>query len=170
MATVRLGRYECENGHLPLVCMRCGAGAEEVVRHQFVWQPPWIFLGIFFGILPYLILAFTFEGRMTIQAPLCFEHRRHWANRKLFNYFMVFTIFCSFMFSFLLAGTNPLPRQLQDQVTGFLCLGVTLAALVWVIAGIVWDRMQIRPQHIDDQSITLKGVAPAFVAVVQAQT
>jgi hypothetical protein len=170
MATVRLGRNQCENGQLPLVCMRCGAAAEDLVRQTFIWQPSWILLAVILGFLPYLVLAFILERRMTIQAPLCYEHRRHWANRSLLNFLMGFVFFGSLVFLLLLVNANALARQLQDQVMNFLCLGVSLAALVWAIAATVWEFRLIRAQRIDDHSITLKGVSPAFAAAVQAQT
>jgi hypothetical protein len=169
MATIRLGRSECENGHLPLVCMRCGAAAKEVVRQRFTWRPPWIIWAFFFCVVPYVVLALALNRSMRVQAPLCSEHRRHWANRKLFNRLTAVVLTSYVIFFTLLTSTDPLPRQLRDQVADIFCLSFPLALLVGAIAATAWDFSSIRAQRIDDHSITLEGVAPGFVAAVQAQ-
>jgi hypothetical protein len=193
MATVQLGRYECENGKLPRVCMRCGAAAEEFVSKDFSWHPSLLPGILFFGMLflsfalllprdmaisfiiilslPLLVMglivvAYGFNCRMIVLAPLCTVHRRHWSNRHLFDYLFIIVLLCSVPSLVIVTASNALPQQLMDQFSRMVGLGLVLAAVVWAIVGVAWDFRLIRPRHLDDNSITLTGVAPAFVAAV----
>jgi hypothetical protein len=192
MATVQLGRYECENGKLPPVCMCCGAGAEEFVSKEFVWHPSllpgtFIFAILFLflhWLLPFqevalilfvslpvflvgvILVGYGFNRRSTVLAPLCSMHRRHWTNRRLFDYLLIFVLLCSLCSLMIVTAFDGLPQQLLDQFKRMVGLGLVLAAVVWAIAGVAWDFRLIRPRHLDSQSITLTGVAPGFVAAL----
>jgi hypothetical protein len=169
MATVRLGRNECENGQLPLVCMRCGAAAENLVQQELSWHDEWLALSLLFGIVPYFLLAPLHTWRMTIHAPLCSMHRGHWTNRKLFTTFMPIAVFSSAISFLAFHNTTLFPGELQDQLKTLTAVGLSLLVLIWVILSVVWDFNIIKIVNIDYHSITLKRVAPAFVAAVQAQ-
>jgi hypothetical protein len=170
MATVRLGRNQCENGQLPLICMRCGAAAEDFVQQKFTWHNERLSLTMFLGIVPNNLTTSTLDCRMTVRAPVCSAHRHHWSNRKLFNYFMPIAVMASAMTLVVFRSTTLFPRELQEQVTTFTGISLRLLILIWVIVSVIWNFQMIQPEKIDDHSITLKGVAPGFVAAVQAQT
>ena len=71
MATVRLYRDETEDFDLPAVCMKCGAPATTWKSKTFSWHPPWVYVLILIGLLPFAIVAMVLTKRRTILAPLC---------------------------------------------------------------------------------------------------
>jgi hypothetical protein len=191
MATVQLGRNECENGKLPPVCMCCGAGAEEFVSKQFVWHPSLVWTIVSFGVFCVLlqclltdlglvalatfvsvcalalIVAESFNRGMIVRAPLCSLHRRHWSNRRLFNFYFLILLLSTAFSLIIVSVSNALPMEMRFEVGGMICIGLTFAGPAWAVAAVVWDFRLIRPQHIDEKSITLSGVAPGFVAAVK---
>jgi hypothetical protein len=80
MAVVRLFLREAE-GPLPNVCMVCGREATLVKRKSFSWNPSWVWVTLLLGLLPFLIIALILTKRATVEAPLCAEHKYHWAKR-----------------------------------------------------------------------------------------
>jgi hypothetical protein len=162
MARIRLGRFEVSEGQLPAVCMRCGEPAERQVHKQFSWHPPWVILIILAGLLPYVILALILTKRMTIRAPMCQLHRGHWWKRQLFitGGFLALLVLLGVCI-FFAVDVN---AKLTQSQTGFLFLGWSLLFLIYLIAALVVQYTSIRPKEITDTSISLTGVAPAFVS------
>jgi len=86
MAEIRLSLREA-NGDLPKVCLVCGRDNELVKKKTFAWQPPWVWVALLLGVLPFAIIALILTKRATVQAPLCKEHRFHWDGRILGIFF-----------------------------------------------------------------------------------
>src|SRR5262245_66176532 len=84
MPKVQLSREEAEDGHLPEICMQCGAQAWKQWPKAFSWYPPWVGVLILGGVLPFVIVAAVLTKRMTVRAPLCDEHLNHWSWRAWF--------------------------------------------------------------------------------------
>src|SRR5262245_2732560 len=80
MAEIRLFIREAE-GPLPNICMVCGREATLVKRKSFSWNPLWVWITLLLGLLPFLIIALILTKRATVEAPLCAEHKYHWAKR-----------------------------------------------------------------------------------------
>ena len=79
MAQVRVSVDEAD-GHLPAVCMLCAKPATTTVTKKMQWHPSWVYLTIVPGILiggiiPYIVVAMIMTKRITVQAPLCDEHK-----------------------------------------------------------------------------------------------
>src|SRR5579871_4414997 len=84
MASVELESYRGKVRDLPEVCMRCGAPATVVRSRKFSWQPQWVIVLLFFGLLPYLIVAIILTKRARVEVPLCDTHKNHWRWRLFF--------------------------------------------------------------------------------------
>jgi hypothetical protein len=163
MANVILSRYEVENHRLPNACLRCGAPATVTRNKQFSWNPPWVFLLIFAGLLPLLIVALITTKKMRMSAPFCDEHKGHWSKRSAWTFagFGLLTLMVIGAFAVGFFDSN-------NPVFGVACMGVLGAGVVWLIAAAVMQHTSIRPTKITDREITLTNVSPEFVQVVEA--
>src|SRR4051812_25286496 len=83
MASIRLSRYEAEEGDLPEVCMCCGAPATERKRRRFVSHPLWVYVLMPFGYLPYVIVAAVLTEHVRCYTLFCPRHKNHWRSRTL---------------------------------------------------------------------------------------
>jgi hypothetical protein len=164
MARIKLERYEAEEGDLPDICMKCGARATTEKLRRFSWQPPWVYVLLLAGLLPFLIVALILTKRMRIPVPLCAEHRGHWTWRGWVvggGFLGLFLLGLGTMI--LLAATDNAGRRQGDDAFGFVCLGFTALGLVWLIVAAIVQHTAIRPTRITDYEITLTNVAPGFV-------
>ena len=82
MGVLRLDSYE-EMRELPAVCLRCGAPTVLRKSKTFSWCPQWVWLLLFFGLIPFAIVALILTKRRTILVPLCAKHKNHWLWRQL---------------------------------------------------------------------------------------
>jgi hypothetical protein len=123
-----------------------------------------IVLPVFY--IGFVIVAQASEYIMTVQVPLCSLHRRHWSNRHLFNFVPIFLMLCT-CFSVKIEISDALPGELQEKLFPMIHTGYGLALIAWLSAAVVWHFRLIRTGGIDICSITLKAVAPAFVAAVK---
>src|SRR5438132_7541989 len=106
MAVIRLDRFEAEEGDLPAVCMKCGASAVTSKMKRFAWHPPWVWILIIFGLLPFAIVALVVTKRMIVRGPLCNEHRNHWLWRAWFTYGGLTVLFFAFIAVMVLAASS----------------------------------------------------------------
>jgi hypothetical protein len=155
MAEIRLSLREAK-GDLPKVCLVCGRDGELVKKKTFAWQPPWVWVTLLLGVLPFAIIVLILTKRATMQAPLCKEHRFHWDGRIL----GIFFGFC------LVAGAV----VAAVNFTQYPWLWVIAAAVTlgWVVLAIALGMTMVRPALITDREITLKSVAPGFVDAMLA--
>ena len=163
MATVRLGRYEAEEMRLPSLCMKCGAEATGHVRKTFSWQPSWVIILIVFGLLPYVIVALLLTKRMTIEAPLCDQHKNHWSWRNLFIYGGFVLFLCLGVAAIVVLANQENQRGAASALAGLFCGATAVGGLIWLFAAAIIQHTGIRPTEITDQSITLTHVTPVFV-------
>ena len=68
---------------LPLFCVRCGEPTTVSVRKVCSWHPPWLYLVLLFGVLPYAIVLAFARRKCSLVVPLCESHllsyrRRRW--------------------------------------------------------------------------------------------
>jgi hypothetical protein len=159
MAQIRLRRSETVAERLPEVCMACGQPATTHIRKSFAWQPPWVIITIFFGLLIYVILALILTKRMTVEVPVCDRHRGYWLKRGLW----IFLSFVGFI-GFCFAAGFALDAILVRDTIGIICLTCVAALVVWLVSAVVIQSLMIKPKEITDRSITLTKVHPDFVA------
>jgi hypothetical protein len=169
MAGIRLDRDEVND--LPRVCMRCGADAVTTREKRFSWHPQWVSTLVVVGLLCFtplilagLILMLVLTKRMRVRVPFCEVHQNYFRDRSVLisGGLVLFLVLGVGSFALLIAlekpGGNPF-----DQFTGFLCLGLGVTGLVWLITAAIVQSMMIRATEITDDSITLTKVAPEFV-------
>ena len=171
MATARLGRYEVERERLPSACMKCGAPATLYKNKNFAWFPPWTYVLLLAGVLPFVIVQLVLTKRMTVSAPLCEAHKHHWLVRTLIGAAGLVLLLGGFIgFVVLMAAVgDQLDEDAKGALVGAMCSGFGVLLLVWLIVMVVLQNTAIRSTEITDNAITLTGVSPAFVEAVDAE-
>jgi hypothetical protein len=167
MARIKLGRHEAEEGDLPQQCIRCGAPQTLVKRKSFSWHPQWVYVLLLVGLLPCLIVALILTKRMTAAIPLCEQHKSYWLKRNAWIWGTCFIVAmaCVGAFALVVQGAERKAPRGED-LSGLVCLGSTLAGLVWLVVAAVIQHLTIRPTQITDTSITLTNVSDKFVDAV----
>jgi hypothetical protein len=162
MARIRLYDYEVDDQLLPNVCMQCGADADVEKRKKFSWYPPWVVIIMVAALLPGAIVAMILTKRMTVDVPLCNEHKNHWLWRTAATWIGlgICGLLGLIVFIFLV---NQRPRSQGEQLAGFLCLGVVVVGLVWLIVVAILHHTSIHPVEITDRDITLTNVSSGFI-------
>src|SRR5262245_4993043 len=161
MAEVRLFIREAE-GPLPNLCMVCGREATLVKRKSFSWNPSWVWITLLLGLLPFLVIALILTKRATVEAPLCAEHKYHWAKRTALVLLGLLVVIGVLIVAISLTS-QPGHVGRSFVWVWFVCLACLLS---WVIGAIVASATAIRPTVITDRDITLTRVAPAFVDAI----
>jgi hypothetical protein len=157
MASVRIRSPYRSRQRLPDICMKCGQPSETVKDKQFAWYPPWVWVTILAGLLPFIIIAAVLTKRMRVQAPLCYAHSGHWLMRQLL---LVGTFFVLLALGF--AAAVLLSDRKTEPLGGMACIGVVFLLVAWIVLAIVVQVSTIRPTEITDYDITLTGVAQEF--------
>jgi hypothetical protein len=70
VAEVRLRREELRLGALPAVCVRTGRPADGTIEVTFGWLPPWTFLLLLAGIVPFFVAALLLRERIPGELPV----------------------------------------------------------------------------------------------------
>jgi hypothetical protein len=163
MAQVRLSVEEAD-GYLPAVCMCCGQPATSTVTRKMNWHASWVYFLILVHIIVYAIVAAIITRRVTVQVPLCDEHKGHWFKRNLWMWGTFFLFGLAGVGALVFAGN--LDRQLSDQVMPFACIFGVALLVGWLVIVIVCQNTAIRPKEITDTEVLLTGVAEQFVEAV----
>ena len=166
MAEVRLGKYELGAGRLPKICIRCGKASSVEKAKEFHWYPEWVSAVLVFGPMAALFVN-GMSKRMTITAPLCYDHRRHWLGRSLVSYLSFLALVFLGIGVLAWASSTQGQRAGDDPWLGAVCIGFTVTFLAWIIMAAILQGTAIRAKEIADNSITLKGVSDMFVAALK---
>lgn len=163
MANVWLTAEECEYPEdLPRVCVVCGADSDTTVAQKMSWYPPYLKVLILAGPLPYLIIVLLLTKRMTVNAPVCEEHKGHWFKHKLIGIAAALggfaALFVCMFGGFIVAE--------QDRDLGWVGVAGTIVGIVFfvvllVVAVVISHRM-VRPLEITEDDIQLTRVSGAF--------
>ena len=157
MATVRLGRYEARQGHLPPVCLSCGIAAG-VFRSLRVIPVYWLFLILFPPIgLPALVIVYCQSP--LVRAPLCEFHRYHWRWRNG-------VILLGMLLSIFLTTQSFFDRSGWD---GRLVSGIVFVPAITFLLAIVFRYNAIHSAGIKNVSIKLRRVSPEFIEAHRVQ-
>ena len=148
---------------LPSVCMYCGAAATRRKSKMFSWHPPWVYLLLLAGLLPFVLVALIMTQRRRIDAPLCDQHRHHWGWRQALVLLSLLGVFGLIVGLAIL--TSAPPRQ-QPALPGEAWIALPVALLGWLILAIIVQIGTIRPTEITTYTITLTGVSEGFVDAV----
>src|SRR5215471_12290618 len=126
MAHIRLHVQQAD-GHLPMVCMRCGEPATVIKTKKLSWYPRWILAFVFLGapgILILVILAAVLRKSARLQAPFCGRHQGHWTIRLVITWVSTIAMVLIGVGLVLLMILLDQARQRQPDVLGpFVCVG-----------------------------------------------
>lgn len=134
------------DGHLPMVCMRCGAPATVVETRIMKWYP---------------FMASFYERKARLCAPLCAPHRNHWTKRTVATWIAGICIAGFFV------GTIFATDRIHGSIftlTDATAFGFCIAIVTAIVA---IERSAIRPREITRTHILLSGVCEAFVDAVE---
>ena len=154
MGSIKLARYEAEEGDLPNLCMRCGARATVRRSCSFAWHPPWVWLMTPLVLVPLVgrVVAHGFIKRMGTHILLCEQHKRHLAVRGPI-------IWCSAV-GLVLVGMGLL------AVMGK-AIGLVMMLATWLVSALVIQNTAIHATEITDWSITLTRISPVFIETLR---
>lgn len=162
MASVTLTRYEAEGDRLPRCCMVCGAPATVSRNKHFSWNPSWVYLLLFCGLLPLIIVALIMTKKMRVHAPFCDEHANHWSKRTAWTLGGLGVLAVFGIGAMVLTSQQP-----NNPLQGTACMATLGVGVAWVIMAIALQSTSIHPTEITDRNITLDKVSPLFVDAVR---
>jgi hypothetical protein len=142
------------------LCVRCCEPADVLKHKKFGWCPPWVYLLLLVGVLPCLIVSLVLTKRMRLSVPFCQAHKNHWLWRQ-------FVVVGGFL-AILAVGVvgivflTSLTGQNADSLTGFVCFGVLVLLVSWLITAAIVQTTAIRPVQITDRAITLTNISEKF--------
>lgn len=168
MASLKLSRYEAEEGDLPDVCMRCGAEATEAKRRRFTSHPLWVYVLLPFGWVPYAIVAIILTEHIRCYTLFCPRHKDYFLIRSLFVWGALLLILAFIVGGLILAGSMSGRGRgtAGDFLFGFWCIGTVVLLLCWLISIPISQVMEIHPAEATQRHLVLKRVSPEFVDAV----
>ena len=131
---------------------------------QFSWNPPWVFILLFAGLLPLLIVAMITTKKMRMHAPFCDEHKGHWSSRTKWSWLGFGLVFLAGVATIMVSASG---LDSNNTLFGLACAGTIGLGVVWLIAAAILGNTGIRPTEITDRSITLTNVSPEFVRAME---
>jgi hypothetical protein len=138
------------DANLPDRCVKCNAATNgrKLVR-SLTWHTPWVYLLLFAGVVPYVVVAMAMSKKAKIAIGVCKEHNSI-RNRDIAIGWLGFALFIGsfFVSSFINSGWFILGG-----------LGLFLAALIYAVL----RTPLVTPKKIDERHVWLNGAAPAFV-------
>ena len=169
MASIRLSRYEAEEGDLPDVCMCCGEPATERKRRRFVSHPLWVYVLLPFGYIVYAIVAIILTEHIRCYTLFCERHKKYWLVRNLSIWVGLVVILALIFGGFALAASlsGQVSRSMEDILFGSMCIGSVVLLLCWLISIPLSQVTAIHPANATEYELTLKRVSPAFVEAVR---
>lgn len=169
MASIKLSRYEAEEGDLPDVCMCCGAEATERKRRRFTSHPFWVYVLLPWGWIPYAIVASILTEHIRCYTLFCPRHKNHFFVRNLIVWGSLVLILPIIFGSFIIAGSlsKGASRSTEDILFGLACLGSVVLLLGWLISIPISQATAIHPANATERHLILKRVSPEFVDAVR---
>ncbi len=146
---------------LPPMCFRCGgppAGAP--LKVNLTWVPKWIYLLLFTGVIPLVIVYLIVRKQATIYPYLCDRHR---AQRKLWNGLLIasaLTMFGSFFAAAVVSSGSTNDSLSSILVVAGLC-GLGLLLIVAVARAAIMPTLV--PTSIDLNHVHFKGVSSMYL-------
>jgi hypothetical protein len=149
---------------LPALCVKCATPGPLQGRVQtFAWFPSWTYAFLFLGLLPMIIVQAIVTKRATLNLPLCPTCNSRWSSARLVR---TLTIVGTVVGGLGLATVGAVEDWLPVMGVGFLLVFPGILALIPVDLLLVRPRT-LRPTFIDDHVVTLDGVAPQMLEVLQ---
>jgi hypothetical protein len=156
MATVWLERHDCAYDRLPGLCLKCGRRATCRVTKTFHWLPPWVYLLLLVHVLLFFLAAAVTHRSQKVTAPMCEEHRKHWATRE---WIIVGSLVLLVVGIILLVR---FAKGLGVYEALFLVVTIGGSLVLWVILVVAINRTAVRAKKINEQGMQLTGVSDEF--------
>jgi NhaP-type Na+/H+ or K+/H+ antiporter len=150
--------------------MKCGRRTEDYVVHTFVWYPPWVIIFVLFcSPLVLIIVALLIAKRMTVDSPMCEQHRNHWKSRTLFTWVgFGGVVALGIIFTIVHRGMDPENNPQGEMSTGGIMALIWFATFfIWLFAAAIFTQSAIRPFEITENDITLGKLSPDFVDALE---
>jgi hypothetical protein len=144
---------------LPQYCVKCGGPTNEPpLKRNFSWHPQWYAVLIFFGLLPFLIMALVGSKRMVVQIPLCAKHLERYKGLRLASILLLLGGIPE-----MTSAATWLPEDLQgfDVFVGILALLAGLFCLSFYLA-------VLRPKYIDKSFGYFRNAHANFLSLLPA--
>jgi hypothetical protein len=148
----------------PALCVKCAAPGPLYGRLQaFGWFPAWTYAFFLLGPLPAIIVQLIVTKRATLNLPVCPSCNSRWRTARLVR---TLAIVGPIIGGLGIAMTGAATDSLLLMGIGFLLVFPGILAVIPVDLLFVRPRT-LRPKFIDDHVVTLDGVAPQVLEVLQ---
>jgi hypothetical protein len=138
---------------LPDRCVKCNAPAEGFrKRMRLAWHSPLAYLGLLFGLLPYIVIALMLTRRLTVEVGVCQAHMKR---RRLAIAVGWLGSLLGFVVLFVGAANDSGPIILIGIVLllGSIVYGILASRIVW-------------PTKIENKVAWVKGACPEYLAAL----
>lgn len=135
---------------LPNRCIKSNEPADRYLRRDLSWAPPWVYLGLFGGLL--LILVFYLVARKTAVAE--FGITQEWVKRRRGRIALVWLL-CLLGFGLVIAGA-----AVENGVVCLIGVVMFIGALIYAAVAVPFYSVQ----RIDERYVWLKGIHPDYLA------
>ena len=135
--------------HLPPVCPKSGEPTQDTLLVKLQWQPQWVYLLLFTGVLPFAIVSLITQKRAAILFPMS---RRFIERRR--NGFIV-GLGGFFLFLAMLIGGVALGLDFLSILSPVVFLG----SLIYMVVTVNLFKVV----KISDQFALLRGVHPSYL-------
>ncbi len=139
-----------KGARLPNRCIKSNEPADRYIRRDLTWAPPWVYLGIFGGVL--LIVVFYLIARKTAVAE--FGITQEWVKRRRKRIALVWLL-CLFGFGLVIAGAT-----VENWAVLLGGVVIWVGALIYAVVAVPFYYVQ----RIDDRYVWLKGIHPHYLA------
>jgi hypothetical protein len=140
---------------LPANCVKCGSPISGTrLTKTFRWHSPGLYLLIFLGLIPYIIVRLTVAEKVCIDVPFCQAHRA-WRTRMNITgaVLLITSIPSSFLWESLELGVG---------VTTLIVVGMAFLGLV--VLGAVGSSFN--PVYVDERCSMFNGAAEEFLSLL----
>ncbi|MGD0526529.1 MAG: hypothetical protein ABSE49_15380 [Polyangiaceae bacterium] len=148
----------------PPLCVKCGATGELRGRSQrFAWFPAWTYFLLLAGLLPLVIVQMIMTKRAHLLLPLCAPCSSKWTTARVLRSLAIIGP--------VLVGLGLMFVGVANDWGAVIAIGFLVffpgILVVIPIDLLLVRRRTLRAVFIDDRVVTLKGVAPPVLAVMQ---
>jgi hypothetical protein len=143
---------------LPPYCVQCGSPTQsEPIKETFRWHSPWIAVLVFFGLLPYLIVAAVTTKKMDFAISLCVAHQKRRTNLR--NIGLALLALC------IPVGIS-IGRAVGGSEYGGCSLLVGLLVFIAALVLLLPMRSVLRPVRIDDLGGRFEKASRVFLNLI----
>ncbi|HAB15493.1 MAG TPA: DUF4339 domain-containing protein [Verrucomicrobiota bacterium] len=142
---------------LPPRCVRCNAAGTWRRKRKLQWIPPWVYLLLFCGLLPLLIVALITRQTGEAEISLCERHRQRRARVIGIGWVAVLLGLAGWI-----GGCAYTINQVGDsRGVVAVAFGILISLIGWVVVSSA--ASVLAPRKIDADRLHLRGCCPEFL-------